>query len=254
MDEADFRYSDLQSDITKILNNGSVKGFPVLRQTQTATKDFDPRAFNVYGPKIVAMRRTFDDMALESRFLTEDMNTVRLGADVPHNLPKLQQEEASTLRSKLLMYRFTTLATTHIKSDVVDRTQSGRFNQTVVPLLSTVSDEEVRSSIRRVALLGQKKQSGQRSHTLEARLIETLVELCLLDVARTGVSVGSVTASFKQKMLGDTERPITSRFVGHILRNELGLYSFKRHGIYTIPTTEYEKILEMAKRYGIYDA
>jgi hypothetical protein len=253
MDEADFRYSDLQSDITKIMNNGSVKGFPVLRQTQTATKDFDPRAFNVYGPKIVAMRRTFDDMALESRFLSEDMNTVRLGSDVPHNLPKLQQEEARELRNKLLMYRFKQLSNTTIKTDVVDRAQSGRFNQTVVPLLSTVSDEEVRSSIRRVALHGQRKQSGQRSHTMEARLIETLIELCLLDIGKVGVSVGSVTASFKQKMLGDTERPITSRFVGHILRNELGLYSFKRHGVYTIPTTEYEKILEMAKRYGIHE-
>lgn len=42
LDEADFRYSDIQADITKILNNGSVAGFPVLRQTQNMQKAFDP--------------------------------------------------------------------------------------------------------------------------------------------------------------------------------------------------------------------
>src|SRR5437868_7678103 len=31
IDEADFRFSDEKADLTKILNNGNVRGFPVLR-------------------------------------------------------------------------------------------------------------------------------------------------------------------------------------------------------------------------------
>ena len=55
-DEADFRFSDEQADIVKILNNGNARRFPVLRQSMTVNREFNPRAFTVYGPKIVAMR------------------------------------------------------------------------------------------------------------------------------------------------------------------------------------------------------
>src|SRR5580700_9569951 len=67
-DEADFRFSDEKSELVKIFNNGNAKGFPVLRTAVTVKREFDPRAFNVFGPKIVAMRRSFEDHALESRF------------------------------------------------------------------------------------------------------------------------------------------------------------------------------------------
>ena len=51
LDEADFRFSDEKAELSKILNNGNVRGFPVLRTMFTPTKEFDPRAFIVYGPK-----------------------------------------------------------------------------------------------------------------------------------------------------------------------------------------------------------
>src|SRR5207253_10453669 len=54
-DEADFRFSDEKSELVKIFNNGNAKGFPVLRTAITMKKEFDHRAFNVFGPKIVAM-------------------------------------------------------------------------------------------------------------------------------------------------------------------------------------------------------
>ncbi len=47
-DEADFRFSDEKSELVKILNNGNVRGFPVLRTAVTAAREFDPRAFNVF--------------------------------------------------------------------------------------------------------------------------------------------------------------------------------------------------------------
>ena len=39
----------------KILNNGNAKGFPVLRSEATANRgEFNPRAYEVYGPKLIA--------------------------------------------------------------------------------------------------------------------------------------------------------------------------------------------------------
>src|SRR5262249_48376723 len=69
LDEADFRFTDEKAELVKILNNGNARGFPVLRSQLRASKEFEPRAYSVYGPKIIAMRGSYADRALESRFL-----------------------------------------------------------------------------------------------------------------------------------------------------------------------------------------
>ena len=88
IDEADFRFSDEKADLVKILNNGNVRGFPVLRAVAHKNGEFSPYAFHVYGPKIIASRGTYDDKALESRFISEDMGGRSLRKDIPINLPK----------------------------------------------------------------------------------------------------------------------------------------------------------------------
>ncbi|WP_342619784.1 hypothetical protein [Rhodoferax sp. GW822-FHT02A01] len=251
LDEADFRYSDMQSDIAKIMNNGSVKGFPVLRQTQTITKEFDPKAFNVYGPKIVAMRKKFEDIALESRFLTEDMGTRALREDIPLSLPDDQTKEAAVLRNKMLMYRFRTLSAAGTKADQVDRSRSGRFNQTVVPLLSIVSDERIRNVIRTFAVTNDEKSKGLRLLSIEAELVESICELIDAKDSSDCLSVGVIASTLRQKVNGDFERPITNRYVGQLLRGNLGLSTYKKHGNYVLPAGEFEKVRHIAKRFGL---
>ena len=106
VDEADFWASDERAEITKILNNGNARGFPVLRSEVTPSKEFNPRAFNIFGPKLVATRHPFEDEALESRCLTEVLGGRPLRRDIPISLPRCFEEEAEALRNKLLMYRF----------------------------------------------------------------------------------------------------------------------------------------------------
>ena len=60
-DEADFRFSDERAEIVKILNNGNVRGLPVLRTMMNRQREFNPQAFQVFGPKIVATRGSYDD-------------------------------------------------------------------------------------------------------------------------------------------------------------------------------------------------
>src|SRR5665213_482298 len=134
LDEADFRFSDATSEIVKILNNGNVKGMPVLRTMQNRDKEFNPRAFRVFGPKIIAMRGSYDDPALESRFLTEDMGMRPMRADIPISQPSALREEALALRNRLLHFRFCHLFETKPDSSALITGVEPRVNQIVLPL------------------------------------------------------------------------------------------------------------------------
>ena len=107
IDEGDFPQSDEKAEIVKILNNGNAKGFPVLRSEPVGGgREYNPRAYHVYGPKIIATRSLFMDRALESRCLTEEMGQRRLREEIPINLSPAFWEESATLRNRLLMFRF----------------------------------------------------------------------------------------------------------------------------------------------------
>jgi hypothetical protein len=250
LDEADFRFSDEKSELVKIFNNGNVRGFPVLRTAMTVKKEFDPRAFNVYGPKVIAMRRSFEDPALESRFLTEEMGQRKLRADIPINLPNDQQEEALALRNKLLMYRFDTLDTAALNDRLVNPAFSPRLNQILVPLLSIIDDEKLRDEIRATASSLDTHLYSERSTTTEAGVLEILVELAS-EEGRAHITVAEVTIIFAERHGSDYERPITNRMIGGIIRKRLRLAVYKSHGIYVIPVSEKDKIVEMAGRFGV---
>lgn len=249
-DEADFRFSDEKAELVKIFNNGNVRGFPVLRTAITLKREFDPRAFLVYGPKIVAMRNSFDDQALESRFITEEMGQRSLRKDIPINLPEVQKEEAQSLRNKLLMYRFQTLEHTRINKNLIDPSISPRLNQILIPLISIIEDEATKEEIRRAVSGMQEELRVERSATPEGELLELLVELTD-DAQEAYIPLSEITSLFIERHGADYERPITNRYIGHLLRKRLRLSTYKRHGVYVLPLTEKEKILVLTERYGI---
>jgi len=49
VDEGDFRFSDEKAEIVKILNNGNVRGVPVLRTMVSNTREYNPKAFRCSG-------------------------------------------------------------------------------------------------------------------------------------------------------------------------------------------------------------
>ena len=249
-DEADFRFSDEKSEIIKIFNNGNAKGFPVLRTAITIKKEFDPRAFNVFGPKIVAMRRSFEDQALESRFLTEEMGQRSLRKDIPINLPDKQEEEASSLRNLLLMYRFQSVNKIQINESLVDPSLSPRLNQILVPLLSIIDDEELRDELRDSVRSFEQELYAERSASSEGSVLEVLVEL-LTDNANPTVAVSEITGAFIARYGEDYERPITNRFIGGILRKRLRLLTYKSNGVYVLPISEKDKVTQLCVRFGI---
>ena len=140
LDEADFRFSDEKAELSKILNNGNVRGFPVLRTMFTPTKEFDPRAFIVYGPKVIAMRGRFDDPALESRFLTIDMEAGRIAAHVPINLPDAYKEEARSATEQTPVVSLPLPPRGEDRPSLFDDSLTLRANQVIIPLLSLVDE------------------------------------------------------------------------------------------------------------------
>ncbi len=251
LDEADFRFSDAKAEIVKILNNGNVNGMPILRTMMNRQREFNPQAFQVFGPKIVATRSTYDDKGLESRFITEEMGPHQLRADIPINLPETVKEEARELRNKLLLYRFHRRFETKLDASLVDPTLEPRLNQILVPLLSVIKDSKLRDDLRSVAVDAQAGLVAERGLLAEAQVLEILAEL-MTTSDRAFVPVADVTAGLIERYDSEYERPITNRWIGGILRRRLNLRTYKSHGIYVVPVSERPKVEALCARYGIY--
>ena len=158
LDEADFRYSDEKAEMTKILNNGNIRGMPVLRSEMNRTREFSPRVFSVFGPKIIAMRGDFEDQALESRFITYETDAVPLRQDIEINLRASYGDEALLLRNQLLLYRFYHADTFEPRRELVNPLLPARVNQIFLPLLSIVEDSTDRLTLAK--LMGSHHSSG----------------------------------------------------------------------------------------------
>ena len=255
-DESDFRYSDERAEIVKIFNNGNMRGLPVLRTVVTPKNEFDPRAFSVFGPKLVSMRHRFQDDALESRFLTEEMGTRKLRKDIPINLPDTQEKEALILRNRLLMYRFRQFHQVRIDDSLVDPTLSSRTNQILVPLLSLVEEDGLRIRIRDAARTLEERARGERSDIPEALVLEVLQGLLGEQDTLTALPVQSITRALIERFGSEFERPITHRYVGSLIRTRLHLPTYKRRGVFVIPLSDAvrEQIRELCGRFGVGEA
>src|SRR5216117_825652 len=251
IDEGDFRLSDERAEIVKILNNGNARGFPVLRSEVSGKKgEFNPRAYAVFGPKLVATRGYFQDRALESRCITEEMNHYRLRNDVPINLPPEHKDEALRLRNKLLLFRFRNLHRRRASEDLVDRAIEPRLNQIFVPLLSIIEDPEARADLRELARRYNREIIADRGMDTEAQILEVIRDM-LASPFETRLSVKDITSWFIDRHAMDYERKITGKWVGSIIRRKLQLKTERRGGEFTIPESERSKLQGLYERYGI---
>ena len=250
IDEGDFRWSDDKAEIVKILNNGNNSGSPVLRSEVSRTGEFSPRAFQVYGPKIVATRGLYEDRALESRFITEETGSRGLRRDIPINLPASYKEEALHLRNKLLLYRFRNYGKTLAADTLVDPTLEPRLNQIFAPLISIISDPTIRRELWEVARERHREIVADRGMDVEAQLLEVIRDL---ERQQSRLAIGEVTAAFIQRFGKEYGRPITSKWIGFMVRRRLNLKTHKSNGVYIISLTEQEKLRRLYEKYGLTD-
>jgi hypothetical protein len=170
IDEADYKDSEEWSEIIKILNNGYMRGIPVLRSDG---KDYEPRAFEVYGPKVLSTRKRFSDVALESRCITLETKEGVVRADVPLQLPPKFVEEAQKLRDKLLQWRFDRYDQIESDEDKL-RHLEPRLAQIGTPLFAVSTDEDFRNNLVQFLSDHGKKEKSQRP---QAAVIEAIHQL-----------------------------------------------------------------------------
>lgn len=249
-DEADLPYSDARADLVKILNNGTVPGMPVLRTVVNRHKEFNPAAFKVFGPKIIAMRQSFRDEALESRFLTEETGMRPLRADIPIQLPPALKSEALALRNRLLHFRFCEFA--KIKSDTSALVEGiePRLNQTALSLLSVVDDRAHRAEIQAWLVAENDRTLADRRSTAEAGVVAALVA-AFARAEKRHVLVGAITDHFNDAHEAAYGHPMTHRWVGYMLRVRLGIATHRSGGVYVVPASEKTKAEALARRYGL---
>jgi hypothetical protein len=247
-DEADFRFSDEKAELVKIFNNGNVSGFPVLRTQVTPSKEFDPRAFAIFGPKIVAMRGTYQDRALESRFLTVEMQLGH-GGNVPINLPDAQKSEALALRNKLLAYRFRNRLSMSLDPALADPAFEPRLNQILLPLLSVAPSAELRRTIRRYASTLQAGVVAERSETAEGQIL-SFISRVLAEERRLPLSLSEIAKWLTETHGPEYERPISNRWIGSMLRR-LGVALYKSNGVFVLAPGQGDKLRVLFERYGI---
>lgn len=252
IDEADFRGSDEKSDVTKILNNGTVRGFPVLRAEQNAqTGEYNPHAYHVFGPKLVATRSGFEDRGLESRFISERLGMTHLRHDVPISLDGAHRSEALRLRNQLLLFRLRNHGAVSVPSDL-DRSLEPRLLQGFGPLLALIDEEELRAGVLAMAREYQGQLVSDRGLDVDGRILEVIRDLSADgDVAP---SIREIAANFALRFGDEAQGRVTPHWIGSQIRQRLGLSTQRRSGGYVIAPAETARLRELYRRYGLTEA
>ena len=253
LDEADWRASDEKSDLVKLMNNGNSRGFPLLRTEVSRQREFDPKAYFVFGPKVIATRGFFQDRALESRCLTEDMRGVSLRSEIPLNLDEAHREEARKLRNQLLLYRLRNFSRARSLDRAGDRDLEPRLKQIFGPLLSVIDDSVARD--RMIAKLSKYNEelAEERSEGAEAQILIVIRDLIAKGPGER-LSVQDVTNEFTTRFGDEYARRVTPRWIGSIMRRRLGLRPGRSTGVFTLGPEEIPKLQQLYSRYGLVPA
>jgi len=204
--------SDLQAQITVILNNGYEKKMYIGRVEGDRTKV--PTTFDAFSPKIITSRGKSKDLA-------------------------------TLIRNKLLTYRFNNLYAlpTQGKEERLNGVEP-RLKQTLLPLLYVIQDKSMEDELINYALDFQEQIFSDRSFELEALIAEKLVNL--FD-NNDKVGVKDVWESINKEL--DDKEKITTKAVGLRVRG-FGFKTKRIQGVYQIEYSQ-PVILYLKERYSL---
>lgn len=250
-DEADFQFSGATASITKILNTGYMKDMPVLR-TEGSNDNFQPKSFKTYGPKIIASRNQFDDVALESRCLTQVMGG-KPRTDIPRHLPAEFKDEAQDLRNKLMMFRLRNYFDTEVDPSLEMSELDSRLNQVALPILSITKDPETLEMVKSSLKNMQNKINTRKQDQEPAIVLRALV--ALLKEGATDLPYKLVASKINEQQgnLSEYKDVLTPRRIGRINSSNLDLETYLSGGITKIRYTpnNVKQIQDLARKYSI---
>ena len=184
IDEGDFRASDEQNEVVKILNCGFERGRPVVRSQKDNPDNL--QILPTFSPKILASRKRFQDIALESRCLTEiTKETDR--EDIPYLLPSGFYTEEESLRNKLLLFRFRNRGKVDLEKAqrLKDIDVENRLKQAVSSFIVLfASNEEVYNEFTEFLTAYNRELVEERAETIEGAIINAVFELVREEVKK----------------------------------------------------------------------
>lgn len=260
IDEADFSKSDLYQDIIKILNCRFTRGLPVLRAEQVGGRKWQEQAYMVYGPTLLGMRGEFNDSALNSRCITEDMPK-RTRSDIPLNIIDEELRKASLeIRNKLLRWRLENYSRVSLKPDLQVTGLEDRLNQIMTPILSIIDDPAVIEGLSEFMKGMNSKIIEDRGLTKESEVVRAIVELydssdLTLDSTKedkfTKLSFRAIADKVNEGR-AEKDHKITSQAVGYIVRDlKLKKDQASNRSFVDYSRKNVEKLKELCRHYGI---
>lgn len=246
VDEADFDRTDISSKITKILNCGYQKGFPIVICEMNKEKNFEPKAYDVFSPKILATRKDFKDKALESRCLVERIDG-KNRQDIPLELTSEFNKESQLLRNKLLMFRFRNLGKKRIDIKLKDNSIEPRLNQIILPIYSVINAKDTKNEIKELVRKYNKSIIENRGMQIEADIIEIIYKL--YKIKSGSLSIKEITDKINQN---EEYKKQSHRYIGQIVK-ELSLEKNRANkGVYIVRNHKNEQRLkELMTKFGL---
>jgi hypothetical protein len=168
--------------------------------------------------------------------------------DVPISLPAIQEQEALTLRNKLLMFRFKNLHRISSRPHFFASSVGPRFKQIFVPLMSVIDDLELDAELEALAHEYTRQLDVDRGLDAEAQM---LTAIYATEERACGIAVKDVAMTFRRKFAEDYDDRITPRWVGAFIRRKLNLKTQKSNGNYVIPIEELPRLATLYTKYGI---
>ncbi|MCU0502522.1 MAG: hypothetical protein MUC51_12310, partial [Anaerolineae bacterium] len=188
-----------------------------------------PSAKDVFGPKILATRKLFEDRATESRCLTKRMTTARPRPGIARMLNRAFWDEAQGLRNKLLMYRLKNWRVTDVREDLSDASIEPRLDQVTLALKTLIDDQEMRDQINHFVRAYNATLITDRQMSVPAVVVQVLANTWwlpepTLQGPRRDFTIKGL-ADRVQEMLNelDPDERVSPRRLGSLLSADLGL-------------------------------
>jgi hypothetical protein len=235
----------------------------VLRSEKDPDSDvYFPSVNEVYGPKILATRKPFQDRATESRCLTKRMATRRPRPGIPYTLSNEFWQEATAIRNKLLMYRLVNHRPITLDQSLADESVEPRLNQVTLALKTIIDDAATRAEIDAFIRAYNDQMIGERQLTLPAIVLSAVVGIYwerrsnLLGDDERDLSMKGI-ATRAQAILQDIDPDVrvTARKASMVLNEDLGLTRRKNHSRSnrTMLLCDESELIALMHRYGIAD-
>lgn len=257
LDETDSWTREKRQELIGILNSGYRKGMYAIRCATGKNTDNEVRYFDVFGFKALAGTEQLKD-TLESRCIIFNMMTNRRSVNL-----FIDQEQASTLRTRLLFWRLIHFQKSDI-SDVSDvilggltnlteydvpaslkETKNGRLIELFL-FLYKYTDEIDRKELLEYAIEEGTKQSILDEISIEAEVLQILIDLSL-EQQNKFITTSSITTRFNAvREKNDWWR---SRSIGRIVRR-LGFPSKRTNKMRGIELEE-KRLKRLCTRYSI---